>query len=77
MAVHGQIKVIFSCETCKRQFALEKNLQNHIERVHNSKKDFHCDLCSESFSHNHLLQKHIHAKHDQSWLPKCPHWEKL
>ena len=66
-----------SCHICDKSFAANRNLLDHIARVHEEKKPFKCDNCGDSFGTKQILQRHNNRKHSKIRIkqefpcPKC------
>ena len=37
------------CKVCDKEFKARKNLVEHLNLVHNRKRDKKCDVCSKTF----------------------------
>ena len=61
------------CPTCLRRFREERNLRNHIARIHNPNKtnDHPCDQCGKRFSQKGHLTTHVRTVHDKVRAFKC------
>ena len=66
-----------SCSICDKSFAANRNLLDHIARVHEDKKLFKCDNCGDCFGTKQILQRHNNRKHSKIRIkqefpcPKC------
>ena len=46
-------------------FSPRRNLNRHIESVHEGKKSFKCNVCDTAFSEKSNLNGHIESVHDR------------
>jgi uncharacterized C2H2 Zn-finger protein len=51
-------------------------MKEHIERVHEQKKNFKCNICDVSFKSRQGLTRHILAVHEGKKLFECNYCEK-
>ncbi|XP_039449418.1 zinc finger protein 816-like [Culex pipiens pallens] len=54
----------FLCEICAKEFKTKKQLNDHLEVVHQGTKRYKCDICNKSFTRNASLAEHkliLHA----------------
>lgn len=59
-------KGVYICETCGKDFAVPRNLNRHILRLHVDKpnaKVFTCDKCGKTKKTREEMQKHIRCVH--------------
>ena len=49
--------------TCQFQSAIEKELNEHIEKKHMSKADIQCKVCQLNFRNEGTLSKHMNTAH--------------
>ena len=64
-----------SCHICDKSFAANRNLLDHIARVHEEKKPFKCDNCGVCFGTKQILQRHNDRKHSKIKIKQefpCP-----
>ena len=52
-----------NCYLCEKVFSIESYLKRHIERTHESTKDFICDECGHATSRKENLVKHVRSVH--------------
>ncbi|XP_044731200.1 zinc finger protein 492-like [Chrysoperla carnea] len=52
----------FSCDICKKTYALQSSLVRH-QRIHSGEKPFSCDICNKTFTQQFTLSAHkrIHS----------------
>ena len=48
-----------NCSECGNLFMSPSNLKQHIEFVHEGRKDYNCSECSKSFGTTNVLKRHI------------------
>ena len=63
---------MFKCKGCKKTFVSEKNLNRHIETIHEGGNLFDCSICDESFAREDTLKRHISKVHEGSEALKYP-----
>ena len=51
-------KPITRCPHCDKQFSSNRNMREHIQRVHNKIRPYKCDLCDKRFFTNSDLKSH-------------------
>ena len=64
----------YKCSSCEKTFNKNNQLNAHIRRVHENKKDHKCDLCSKEFCLISELMNHfelIHGKKKDTEIHKC------
>ena len=52
------------CKVCDKEFKARKNLVEHLNLVHNRKRDKKCDVCSKTFKLRKTLLHHIKRVHE-------------
>ena len=52
------------CPKCDLRFAYQKDLQRHINTVHDGKKPYKCDLCNSDYKRKDDLEKHKMIVHE-------------
>lgn len=62
----NQVKQIFKCDICHKEFPKKMKLKNHISSVHDDKKPHKCELCPSYFSQKSFLTMHINSAHEKS-----------
>ena len=53
-----------TCEICGKSFNHSKNLNNHLDKVHERKKNQTCELCGKSLKYG-CLNRHIKQVHER------------
>ena len=48
---------------CGTSFASKGNLKQHVEAIHEKKRDFACTVCNAKFYFKHKMEDHVKAKH--------------
>ena len=56
----------FACERCGSNFSSKKNLEVHVETIHERKKPFACSLCEKHFATKSNLKQHL-LKHSSNF----------
>ena len=60
--------MIFTCSTCNKDFANDKELRRHVRKCHYGSetrmKNFKCDLCPKHYSSRESLRRHIREFHE-------------
>ena len=56
----------FACEKCGSNFSSKKNLEVHVETIHEGKKPFACSLCEKQFATKSNLKQHL-LKHSSNF----------
>ena len=52
-----------TCKKCNQIFFSSRNLQRHIESVHEKLKNFECDQCGKKFTRKESLSHHMKFVH--------------
>ena len=55
----------FKCEICQHNLSSKRNLNVHIENIHEGLKRFKCDKCSQKFTEKKALTLHIKGVHEK------------
>lgn len=66
-AVHGIEAPEFQCQYCKKKFAYNYTLKNHISQAHTREKVHTCDKCGSFFARKvhlvcHMKSVHLHLR---------------
>ena len=48
---------------CGTSFASKGNLKQHVEAIHEKRRDFACTVCDAKFYFKHKMEDHVKAKH--------------
>lgn len=67
----GKKELIKICALCSKQFASNKELENHHDRNHRKIADQKCTKCAKSYTCKSSLQLHFRRKHTTPQF-KCP-----
>ena len=59
------------CPKCDLKFAYQKDLQRHVDTVHDGKKPYKCDLCNSDYKRKDQLEKHNMIAHEEKNPFQC------
>ncbi|KAJ2941067.1 hypothetical protein O0L34_g13196 [Tuta absoluta] len=68
------------CLQCKKRFAIRRDLDRHMNRVHLNIKPFQCDQCEKGYVNNWSLKEHqrlIHEGYKRPLKYPCPMCDKI
>ncbi|KAI5640007.1 zinc-finger double domain-containing protein [Phthorimaea operculella] len=68
------------CLQCKKRFAIRRDLDRHMNRVHLNIKPFQCDQCEKGYVNNWSLKEHQRMVHEGYKRPlkyPCPMCDKI
>ena len=54
----------YECKICKKVFSEKRNLNRHIEGIHENKL-YECEFCDKTYSRKEKMMSHV-AKHHNS-----------
>ena len=55
----------YECQVCSRKFADKRNLNKHIQHVHNKVFPFTCQICNKGFPQGKGFREHVTKHHPQ------------
>ena len=55
----------FECALCSRKFADKRNMNKHIQQVHNKVFPFTCEICNKGFPQGKGFRDHVARQHPQ------------
>ena len=47
------------CQVCGASFVSKGNLKQHMEAIHEKKRDFACNVCDAKFYFKHKMEEHV------------------
>ena len=53
----------YKCSICNKEYMEERGLKQHVDSMHEGKKDHQCNLCNKSFTRKDSLQRHNNVNH--------------
>ncbi|CAH2060980.1 unnamed protein product, partial [Iphiclides podalirius] len=68
------------CSHCEKRFAIRRDLERHVNRMHLNIKPFNCDKCDKAYLNNWTLKQHKRAAHEGYKRPlsfPCPMCDKV
>ncbi|CAK1595563.1 unnamed protein product [Parnassius mnemosyne] len=69
-----------ACSHCDKKFAIKRDLERHMNRIHLNIKPFQCDQCDKAYVSNWSLKEHKQVVHEGYKRPlkyPCPMCDKV
>jgi KRAB domain-containing zinc finger protein len=72
MAVHQKYREKNSlCVYCNKNFATEKSLKSHVDKIHLKQNLIYCERCGQAFVNSITYQTHVRHRHSGERPYKC------
>ena len=71
--MHVDPTLRYICDFCDRVFKHKKNMQSHINQVHEQNKSFQCSICNKEYTDKNSLKRHTKSHTGQGYeCWECP-----
>ena len=57
------------CQVCGASFVSKGNLKQHMEAIHEKKRDFACNVCDAKFYFKHKMEEHVKGMNLYFFVP--------